>query len=136
MPLEVRWKGGDGRVLAAPRWLRSATPPEVTAARLRRLLAGDAATTAATSPAASGIQWNPESGRVCFPGEGDKRWVRLSTATEKGGAVQVETGEPRQIERSAAGLCLDAPSTSAGRIVRIAEDLESEAWSGAFNSAN
>ncbi len=139
LALEVRWKGGDGRTLAAPRWLRSSTPPEVSAARLRRLLAGDAAPqTAQTAPAsnAGGIQWNTETGRVCFPGDGDKRWIRLSTATEKDGQIQLATGQPLQIERSAAGLCIDAPAAGAGRTVRLAEDLENETWTGAASAAN
>ena len=133
LPLEVRWKGGDGRTLAAPRWLRSSTPPEVAAARLRRLLAGD------TPPATAkegGIQWNAEAGRVCFPGEGDQRWVRLSTATEKDGQIQIVTGQPVQLERSPAGLCTGAPATGAGRTVRLAEDLENETWTGATSAAN
>ena len=133
LPLEVRWKGGDGRTLAAPRWLRSATPPEVTAARLRRLLAGDPAPQTAKAGAA---QWNAETGRVCFPGESDKRWVRLSTATEKDGQIQIATGQPVQIERTAAGLCVDAPTASVGRTVRLAEDLETETWTGAVSASN
>ena len=124
LALEVRWKGGDGRTLAAPRWLRSSTPPEAAAARLRRMLAGDAAPQTLQSAQAGGIQWNTESGRICFPGDGDKRWVRLSTATEKDGQVQIAIGQPVQLERSAAGLCMDAPAAGAGRTVRIAEDLE------------
>ena len=131
LPLEVRWKGGDGRTLTAPRWLRSSTPPEVTAARLRRMLAGDTAPQAAKT---GEIQWHAESGRICFPGDGDKRWVRLSTATEKDGQIQIVTGQPVQIERSAAGLCADAPAAGAGRTVRLAEDLENETWTGAANS--
>lgn len=132
LPLEVRWKGGDGRTLLAPRWLRSSTPPEVAAARLRRMLAGDAAPETAK---AGGIQWSAETGRICFPGDGDKRWVRLSTATEKDGQIQIVTGPPVQIERSAAGLCADAPAAGAGRIVRIAEDLENETWTAAASAA-
>lgn len=139
LALEVRWKGGDGRTLAAPRWLRSSTPPEVSAARLRRLLAGDAAAqTAPAAPAsnAGGIQWNTESGRVCFPGDGDKRWIRISTASEKDGQIQLATGQPLQIERTAAGLCVDAPAVGAGRTVHLAEDLENETWTGAASAAN
>ncbi len=136
----MRWKGGDGRTLAAPRWLRSSTPPEVTSARLRRLLAGDAASPTPQAPAtanAGGIRWNTESGRVCFPGDGDKRWVRLSTATEKDGQIQIATGQPVQIERTAAGLCADAPAaTRGGRTARLAEDLENETWTGAVSPAN
>lgn len=133
LPLEVRWKGGDGRTLPAPRWLRSSTPPEVAAARLRRMLAGDAAPQAAATGA---IQWSDGTSRVCFPGEGDKRWVRLSTATEKNGQVEIVTGQPVQLERSAEGLCADAPTAGAGRTVRIAEDLENETWSGATSAPN
>lgn len=127
LPLEVRWKGGDGRVLPTPRWLRSSAPPEVAAARLRRILAGDAAPQA---PTTGGIQWAADGGQVCFPGEGDKRWIRLSTATEKDGRIEIATGEPVQLERGTAGLCVDAPAAGPGRTVRIAEDLESETWSG------
>ncbi len=136
LPLEVRWKGGDGRTLPAPRWLRSATPPEVAAARLRRMLAGDAAALTPQTSKSGEIQWSADPGRVCFPGEGDKRWVRLSTATEKDGQVQVVTGQPVQLERTAAGLCADAPAATAGRTVRLAEDLENETWSGATSAAN
>ncbi len=133
LTLEVRWKGGDGRLLQAPRWLRSSTPPEVSTARLRRLLAGDAAPQAEN---AGGIQWNAETGRVCFPGDGDKRWVRLSTATEKDGQIQIAKGQPVQLERTAAGLCVDAPAATAGRTVRLAEDLENETWTGATSAPN
>lgn len=141
LALEVRWRGGDGRTLAAPRWLRSSTPAEVSAARLRRLLAGDtAAQTAPASPAsnAGGIRWNTEAGRICFPGDGDKRWIRLSTATEKDGQIQVATGQPLQIERSADGLCADAPAAAPGgpRTARLVEDLENETWTGAVIAAN
>jgi len=130
LALEVRWKGGDGRTLAAPRWLRSSTPPEVTAARLRRLLAGDPAPQAAQTAA---IQWNAETGRVCFPGDGDKRWIRLSTATEKDGQIQIVTGQPLQLDRGPSGLCADAPATGAARTARLAEDLENETWTGSVN---
>jgi hypothetical protein len=41
-----------------------------------------------------------------------------------------------QLERSAEGLCADAPTAGAGRTVRIAEDLENETWSGAVTAAN
>lgn len=134
LTLEVRWKGGDGRLLQAPRWLRSSTPPEVSAARLRRLLAGDAAP---ETPQSSAIQWSRESGRVCFPGEGDKRWVRLSSATERNGQIQIATGQPVQLERGADGLCSDAPAIAAGvRTTRLAEDLENETWTGALSAAN
>ncbi|MEO8198500.1 MAG: hypothetical protein ABI689_17440 [Thermoanaerobaculia bacterium] len=136
LPLEVRWQGGDGRTLPAPRWLRSSTPPEVAAARLRRMLAGDPAAQSPQAAKTDGIQWNAETGRVCFPGDGDKRWVRLSTATEKDGQIQLATGQPVQIERTAAGLCLDAPTTTGGRTVRLAEDLENETWTSAVRPAN
>lgn len=135
LALEVRWKGGDGRTLAAPRWLRSSTPPEVAAARLRRLLAGDAAPqTAPASPAsnAGDIRWNAEAGRVCFPGDGDKRWIRLSTATEKDGQIQVATGQPVQLERTADGLCT-AAALVGPRTASLVEDLENETWTGAVN---
>ncbi len=133
LPLEVRWKGGDGRTLAAPRWLRSSTPPEVATARLRRMLAGDIVPETAKS---GGIQWNAEMKRICFPGDGDKRWVRLSTATEKDGELQIVTGKPVQIERSAAGLCTDAPAAGTSHTFRLAEDLENESWSGTTSAAN
>ena len=130
LALEVRWKGGDGRVLPATHWLRSSTPPEVSAARLRRLLAGDEAPQAVPG---SAMLWNVNSGRLCFQGESDKRWVRLSTATEKDGQIQIATGQPMQLERSADGLCTDAPAAAAGgpRIARLVEDLENETWTGA-----
>jgi len=135
LTLEVRWKGGDGRLLQAPRWLRSSTPPEVAAARLRRLLAGDAAPKAAPT---SGMRWNVNTGRLCLQGESEKRWVRLSTATEKDGQIQLATGQPLQLERSADGLCTDAPAAApAGpRTARLVEDLENETWTGAVNAAN
>ncbi len=135
LSLEVRWQGGDGRTLTAPRWLRSSTPPEVAAARLRRMLAGDTPPQAAQTGA---IQWNAETDRVCFPGDGDKRWVRLSTATEKDGQIQIVTGQPVQLERTPAGLCADAPATATatGRTARLAEDLENETWTGATSAAN
>ena len=133
LALEVRWKGGDGRTLPAPRWLRSSTPPEVAAARLRRLLAGDVVPDTAKSV---GIQWNTDTGRICFLGDGDNRWVRFSTATERDGQVRITTGKPVQIERTPAGLCADAPPASAGRTARLAEDLETETWTGAASLAN
>lgn len=137
LPLEVRWKGGDGRTLAAPRWLRSSAPPEVAAARLRRLLAGDAAPK--TQPA-SAMRWTADGKRICFQGDGDKRWVRLSTATQKDGTIQVATGSPVQIERGADGLCAEAPAVPAGgagvQTVRIFEDLENETWTGEVSTAN
>ncbi|MEO7794702.1 MAG: hypothetical protein ABIV06_07985, partial [Thermoanaerobaculia bacterium] len=137
MALEVRWKGGDGRELGAQRWLRSSAPPEVAAARLRRLLAGDSAPQV---PATAAIQWSTDSRRVCFPGEGEKRWVRLSGASEKNGAIQIVSGEPFQIERGADGLCAPAPSAVSGvvgaRTASLAEDLENETWTGAVSSNN
>lgn len=132
LPLEVRWKGGDGRTLAAPHWLRSSTPPEVTAARLRRLLAGDEAPQAEPS---SSMRWNVNSGRLCFQSESDKRWIRISTATEKDGQIQIATGQPIQLERSADGLCTDAPAAAppgGPRTARLVEDLENETWAGAM----
>ncbi|MBP9146963.1 MAG: hypothetical protein KBF21_20790 [Thermoanaerobaculia bacterium] len=135
LALEVRWKGGDGRTLPAPRWLRSSTPPEVSAARLRRLLAGDAVPQA---PKTAGIQWNPDAKRVCFPGDGDKRWIRLSTASEKDGQIQLVTGQPLQIERGADGLCADAPAVApvGPRTASLIEELESESWTGAVTAPN
>lgn len=134
LSLEVRWSGGDGRLLRAPRWLRSSSPPEVSAVRLRRLLSGDIAPQA---PAASAIQWSSADGRVCFPGDGDHRWVRLSTATDKGGQIHTTTGAPLQAQRSAAGLCVETPPAVAGsRTARLAEDLETEAWSGVVIGAD
>ena len=135
LPLEVRWKGGDGRTLAAPHWLRSSTPPEVTAARLRRLLAGDAPPT----PQAASLKWNPDTGRICFPGDGDKRWVRLSTATERTDQIQIATGQALQIERGTDGLCTETPAiagASGTRTARLVEDLENETWTGSVTEKN
>ncbi len=128
LALEVRWKGGDGRLLQAPRWLRSSTPPEVAAARLRRLLAGDAA------PPGTGIRLGLATNGVCFSGDGDKHWVRLSTATVKEGEVQITTGKPLQLERGPNGFCADVPAPPdaavGGRTALLAEDLDSESWTG------
>jgi hypothetical protein len=134
LALEVRWKSGDGRLLAAPRWLRSSTPPEVSAARLRRLLAGDPV------PTASGIRFDSTEPAVCFAGEGEKRWVRISTATKSGGEVRISTGQPVQLTRGERGLCADRPRLSSNgsgvSTVLLAEDLENESWTGVVETSH
>ena len=133
LPLEVRWKGGDGRALSAPRWLRSSTPPEVSAVRLRRLLAGDAA------PPGTGIRLGLATQGVCFSGDGEKHWVRLSTAIQVGDEIRITAGKPVQLERGANGFCIDPPAADAsgnGRSVLLAEDLETESWTGSLSPAN
>ncbi|MEO8277519.1 MAG: hypothetical protein ABI639_14995 [Thermoanaerobaculia bacterium] len=136
LPLEVRWKGGDGRLLSAPRWLRASTPPEVSAARLRRLLAGDRV------PEGSKIQLSAGSStsgqRICFPGAGEKLWVRLSSASEAEGQVTVTTSKPVELTHSADGFCTDTPAHTvrASRWVTLAENLDDESWTGAVTQGN
>ena len=78
-PFEVRWTGGDGRLLPSPRFLRSSTPQEVTRARLRLLLAGVRPTAPAGSLTRREVAASPGASEICF-GEGRKRSMRLAFA--------------------------------------------------------
>lgn len=128
-PLEIRWIGGDGRPLPAPRFLRASTPPEVSTARLRALLAGDSPP---KSDAMSQRSAQP-SREVCF-GEGEERQVRISVARLSGeGRISIELGTAKRIQRKAAGLCaplITSSIPSDARLAWIAEDLDNETWTG------
>jgi hypothetical protein len=136
VPVEVRWRGGDGRALPAPKLLRSGAPAEVSRARLRLLLAGDAVEASET------IQLRkPTSGsgnEICF-GAGEKRPVRISFAREAGnGEVTWLVGEARELAPVNGNLCAAAGATLAAgdrRLAWIAEDLDTDAWTGGVETA-
>lgn len=135
IPVEVRWKGGDDRPVPATRLLRSSTPPEVSASRLRLLLAGDSAPKVETIRLRdSKVQSLVPSRDLCF-GTGEEKPVRVSIAREKkSGEVALFVGEVRELEVEGGGeLCtsLSLPfSADDRRIAWIAEDLDTEAWTG------
>lgn len=130
-PVEIRWTGGDGRALPSPGFLRSSTPAEVSSARLRTLLAGDAAPTAAITLREGESAGGARS--VCF-GPGDEKRVRISYATTSPeGAIAVSASEPLTLKAENGELCapFSAPADAAGaRVAWLAEDLDSEAWTG------
>ncbi|MGE0638965.1 MAG: hypothetical protein AB7G12_05320 [Thermoanaerobaculia bacterium] len=140
LPLEIRWRGGDGRALPAPRFLRSSTPPEVSAARLRSLLAGDAAPAAeAITLHAPKVATLVASRDLCFRSEFEKLPVRISVAREKRtGEIELHVGDVRQLEKDERGICtgLSLPlGAGERRIAWIAENLETEAWTGGIEEA-
>jgi hypothetical protein len=131
VPVEIRWRGGDGRALPAPKLLRSGAPAEVSRARLRLLLAGDPveASEAITLQAPSS-----GSGReICF-GSGEERPVRISFAREAAnGEVTWLVGETRDLAPVNGKLCAAVGATLAAgdrRLAWIAEDLDTDAWTG------
>ena len=140
LPIEIRWRGGDGRVLPATRFLRASTPPEVSVARLRALLAGGAA------PVAAGITLNEPrvatlvaARDLCFSGEADELPTRVSIAREKkDGSVELHVGEVRTLVKEGGRLCtgLSLPfSADETSIAWIAENLDTEIWTGAVEKA-
>ena len=140
LPLEIRWRGGDGRPLPAPRFLRSSTPPELSAARLRALLAGDPAP---ESPAITlhepRVATLVPSRDLCFKNESEKLSVRVSVAREtRDGRVNFYVGEVRQPEKDDRGFCtgLSLPfGANESRIAWVAENLDTETWTGGVEKA-
>ena len=137
---EVRWTGGDGRVLPAPRFLRSSTPWEVTRARLRLLLAGD------PPPADAGAIFlreavsPPGTREICF-GEGRQRSVRLAYAqpgtAEDDREVSYEVPLPSVLTGEGRERCLPFAPPDFGshrRLAWVAEDLDNETWIGGVES--
>lgn len=140
MPIEIRWSGGDDRALPATRFLRSSTPPEVSAARLRLLLAGDPAPgVAAITLREPTVQTLVPARDLCF-GPGEEKAVRVSSAREsKNGEVSFHVGEVRILTDEGGGeLCtgLSLPfSAGDRRIAWVAEDLDHETWTGGVDGA-
>jgi hypothetical protein len=137
VPVEIRWRGGDGRTLPATKLLRSGAPTEVSRARLRALLAGDAAATSdeirLTGPAAGS-----SSREVCF-GNGEKHPVRISFAREQGnGEIDYLIGERIEVAPANGRLCTTVGQSLASgdrRLAWIAEDLDTDAWTGGVDAA-
>jgi hypothetical protein len=134
--VEVRWRGGDGRPLPALHWRRTTTPPEVTAARLRALLAGD-------PPPAGAIDARLEPGagagtgsqlRFCLPTSAATTWSRVSIARQAGSEpATLELGRPEVLRAADGRACrtVELPAITAGERLAIAvEDLEGETWAG------
>jgi hypothetical protein len=135
--LEVRWSGGDGRVVPSSRWLRSGSPPEASAARLRALAAGDLELDPATSARFEPGIGGAEPTRICLPGGGSPRWVRLSSIAAADATQRPRVGPPLALapgEAPCAALCrADSegapcdPTDRPGDLFLI-EELESGAW--------
>jgi hypothetical protein len=135
VPLEVRWSGGDGRALPAPKFLRSGSPPEATAARLRALLAGDAAAKGEGITLREAATGGATRRELCFAGE--KRPVRISVARERAnGVLDLAIGDTVETEVKDGAACVPLPIDSAGgRLAWVAEDLDTDAWTGGVEAA-
>lgn len=137
---EVRWTGGDGRVLPSPRFLRSSTPQEVTRARLRLLLAGDPPPADAGAISLREVASPPGTREICF-GEGRQRSVRLAYAlpgtAEDDREASYEIPLPSVLTGEGRELCLPfAPPDfdPRTRLSWVAEDLDNETWTGGVES--
>ncbi len=137
---EVRWTGGDGRVLPSPRFLRSSTPQEVTRARLRLLLAGDSPPADAGAISLREAASPPGTREICF-GEGRQRSVRLAYAhpgtAEDDREASYEIPLPSVLTGEGRELCLPfAPPDfdPRTRLSWVAEDLDNETWTGGVES--
>jgi len=149
-PFEVRWTGGDGRLLPSPAFLRSSTPKEVTLARLRLLLAGDAPSATAGPLLRRPVASKTGASEICF-GEGRKRSVRVAFARpgpkEAPLEVRFDVPAPRVVTRDdgdGGDLCLpwSPPGPDPGDLsapfapfVWLAEDLDNETWIGGVETA-
>lgn len=110
----------DEEPLRYPRWVRSATPPEVAAARLRRVASGDEPGGAAIATRERG---EGDSTRIVVATTDGKTRLRLSRIDEQG------TVSHRIAEVVAAGgraTALLEPDEASGAL--LVEDLGSGAW--------
>lgn len=135
-PIEVRWSGGDGRTLPASRWLAHGSPPELTAARLRALAAGDLGLDAT---AHASVREGGGSRVACWPPSGSssspRRWLRASTigrAGPPGAAPGASVSLGPVAESAAAEPCAPLPPAppGPGATIVLLEDLETGSWTG------
>ena len=135
LPLEVRWIGGDGRLVPSRRWVRSGMPPEVAAARLRALAAGDLESELDAPVSLTSADPATGARRVCFDGVHLHDFVRaaLLVADEAPGTVAIgPVVEIRPFPAEACALLPEAAPASLARApgpaVALLEDPESGAW--------
>ena len=110
----------DEEPLRYPRWVRSATPPEVAAARLRRVASGDAlyGTAIATRDTGDG-----SSTRIVVATTDGKTRLRLSRVDEQGAVVHRIANV--EVAGGRATVLLEPDETSGALVV---EDLGSGVW--------
>jgi hypothetical protein len=142
-PIEVRLR--NGTTLRTRTWLRSSTPEEAAAARVRALLLGATGRPEGTLPL-----------RIDRQADQDRLVLRLTVAPFEGsgpvapGPVRIswafaDEGEPQVHHEMAAGierpgegwshtLTLDVPP-GAGRLAVAVDDLARERWSGTVFAA-
>lgn len=131
---QVLWVGGDKRPLPTLALARSSTPPEISAARLRRALTGSQP--GGLDPRIL-IDRSGGAPRVCLAEGVEAGWVRLSSAREVDGEPRLTIGEAIELRRPAeegggagtgTAVCAAWPAAAAADRVRLVEDLDRESW--------